>query len=105
MLALKIKATTVYKNSIVQLEVHLAMARYDEKKITLTPRYIEALHELLEAELEMMQQQDDNNRACWAWGICTINNLCEQNHLQFEFGDEGSRPKGMKRNTCVRENC
>ncbi len=81
------------------------MARYHKHKIKLTPRYIEAIHELLEAELEMMQEQDKGYRECWAWGICTVGNFSKPNNLYLTFGDEDSRPKGMSRNTCVREDC
>ncbi|MGF1731225.1 hypothetical protein [Photobacterium kasasachensis] len=81
------------------------MARYHKLKIKLTPRYIEALHELMEAELEMMKDQDKDYSECWAWGICTVGNFSKPNHLNLTFGDEESRPKGMSRNTCVREDC
>ncbi len=79
------------------------MARYHNHQIKLTPRYIEAIHELLEAELEMMQEQDKDYSDCWSWGICTIGNFSEPNHLYLTFGDEESRPKGMCQDTCVRE--
>ncbi|WP_064603671.1 hypothetical protein [Photobacterium sp. J15] len=81
------------------------MARYHNLKIKLTPRYIEALHELMEAELEMMKDQDKGYAECWSWGVCTVRNFSKPNHLHFEFGDEESRPKGMSWNTCVREKC
>ncbi len=81
------------------------MARYHNHQIKLTPRYIEAIHELLEAELEMMQEQDKGYSKCWTWGICTVRNMAKPKHLHFEFGDEDFRPAGMKSNTCVREDC
>lgn len=70
----------------------IKMAKYDTEEIELTPRFIEAIQELLEAELEMMQQQKQENAECWTWGVCEIGDLADSNGLSFEFGGDDYKP-------------
>ena len=68
------------------------MAKYDKEEIELTPRFIEAIQELLSAELEMMREQQQEDAECWTWGICEISDLSDSNGLSFQFGGDDYKP-------------
>lgn len=67
-----------------------------ERKITLTPRFIAALEEVIRAELAMMQPSE-----LWKWGKVTINDLASSVGLQWEFGADEDKPNGMKGDAMV----
>ena len=71
------------------------MAKYDTENLKLTPRFIEAVKELLRAELQMMKDHEPENAECWTWGICEIGDLANARGLQFEFGGEDDKPDGF----------
>lgn len=62
------------------------MARYDTEELELTPRYVEALKELMRAEMEMMRLHEPDTADCWTWGICEVGDLASARGLSFEFG-------------------
>ncbi len=68
------------------------MAKYDTEEIELTPRFIEALQEVMIAELEMMGEQDHEDAECWTWGICEIGDLADGRGLSFQFGGDEDKP-------------
>jgi hypothetical protein len=67
-------------------------AKYDLEPIELTDRFVDALKELMEAECEMMQENEPDDKHCWTWGRCTINDLCHRRGLEFEFGGDEDLP-------------
>ena len=67
--------------------------RYDDHSVTVTPRFQEALLELMRAECEMMQGQEDAHPECWVWGRCHVADLSETGGLQFQFGDDDCLPE------------
>lgn len=69
--------------------------------VTLTPRFVESLHEHMAAHLEMMRDADTGNEDQWAYGVCTVKSLHEHGGLVFQYGPEGEKPKGMKGETAV----
>jgi uncharacterized OB-fold protein len=49
--------------------------RYDDERVVLTQRYIDALVELMAAECEMMRAHEPDMAACWVAGMCEIGDL------------------------------
>lgn len=71
-------------------------AKFDTEEITLTSRYVEALKELMRAEMEMMQINEPDMAECWTWGICSVTDLARSSSgLSFEFGGEDDKPEGF----------
>ena len=77
------------------------MAKYDTEDLKITGRFIEALKELIWAELEMMRAHDPETADCWTWGICEITDIAMTNGLSFQFGGEEDKPKDFPENTDV----
>ncbi len=71
------------------------MIKFDQDSIKPTARFIEALKELLRAEMEMMKLANPENAECWAWGTCEVVDLGHSNGLRFEFGSEEDKPSGF----------
>ena len=67
--------------------------RHDDTIISPTERYLNALHELAEAELEMLAAQLGDE--CWQYAEVFVGNLADCYHLQFQFGDSESKPDRM----------
>ena len=63
-------------------------ANYDGKKIKLTDRYIKAMKELLQAELEMMSNFDEDYSDCWVKGFAVINDLACASGIEFLFSSD-----------------
>lgn len=78
-------------------------ARWDkERKIRLTRRYVEALKEVIRAELEMMRNQESRmHPEAWTWGEVTVNDLASSVGLKWQFGGDEDKPRGMKGNARV----
>jgi len=68
------------------------MAKFDGVELVLTERYKAALHELMRAELEMMQQFEPEFAEEWVWGSCEVGDLVHNNSLIFIYGGEEDRP-------------
>lgn len=68
------------------------MAKYDMEQIEVTPRFREALEEVMRAEMEMMRRHEPGHSECWVWGKCTIEDLGGSNGLSFEYGAEEDKP-------------
>ena len=66
--------------------------KYDEKELELTPRFYDALVEVMRAECEMMTKVESHNADCWTWGRCEVSNLATANGLAFHFGGEVDKP-------------
>jgi hypothetical protein len=64
-------------------------AKYEDKKIKLTDRYIKAVKELLQAELEMMANYDKDYSDCWVKGFAVINDLACVSGIEFIFSGDG----------------
>ena len=61
-------------------------------KVKLTQRYIAALKELCEAELEMMANTPGMHKELWTWGEVVLEDLECSDSLSFHFGREGDKP-------------
>ena len=68
------------------------MIKYDTEEIKPTSRYVEAIKELMRAEMEMMKMAEPETADCWTWGICEVGDLATAKGLQFEFGGEEDKP-------------
>lgn len=67
-------------------------AKFDTEAIELSPRFIQALLELMMAECEMMQAREPKLAHHWTWGRCTVNDLASLNGLEFEYGGDEDMP-------------
>ncbi len=72
------------------------MAKWDDRCVKLTSRYVDALMELMRAEIEMMKENEPQNKDCWTYGIATIEDLAYSNGISFEFGGDDDKPNTMK---------
>jgi len=77
------------------------MAKYDTEELKITPRYIEALKQLMWAEMEMMRLHEPDMADCWTWAICKIGDLSNSNRFSFEFGGEDDKPEDFPKVTDV----
>ena len=59
------------------------LIRYGDELVQATPRFIAALEELMEAELEMMRRHRGDS-TFWAWGRCIVHNLASPT-APYEF--------------------
>lgn len=59
--------------------------KYDESRITLSPRMVAALIELMKAECELMGRVDDD-KSLWHWGRCHVSDMSNRDGFSFEFG-------------------
>ncbi len=67
-----------------------------ERTIKLTPRYIDALKEVILAEIKMMQNNNLHmSKEDWTWGEVVIENLSCSSGLSWTFGGEEDKPDGM----------
>lgn len=69
------------------------LVKYDNAQIELTPRFINAVHELMAAECEMMQINDPVFANYWTWGRCKVNDLASADSLEFEYGGDEDLPE------------
>ena len=76
-------------------------AKYDTEELAVTPRYIDALKELMWAEMEMMRLDNPSNASCWAWGICEVGDLASSIGLSIEYGSEEDKPDDFPQGTDV----
>lgn len=72
------------------LRPHQLRARFDDQLISLTPRFVGALIELMRAECAMMDSLP-GLAGRW-WGRCTIHDLADARGLEFQYGDRASLP-------------
>ena len=70
------------------------MVPWDDELVAITKRYEQALHELMEAKLEMLGNQ--LTPECWKWMCCFITDLADLNPIRFEAGDDETRPHFME---------
>lgn len=78
------------------------MAKYDQERLDITPRFVESIKELMKAEMEMMREHEPRFAYCWTWGKCTIGDISTlRRGLQFEFGSEEDKPAGFPEGTDV----
>lgn len=75
--------------------------KYGREEIKPTARFIEAIKELIWAEMEMMRLSHPEKDDCWAWGMCTIGDLQYSKFLEFKFGSEEDKPTGFPGQTNV----
>ena len=75
--------------------------KYDTKEIEPTDRFIEAVQELMRAEMEMMRLNEPEYADCWTWGVCTVNDLAMGKGFEFEFGGDEHKPDYMPENMDV----
>lgn len=66
---------------------------FDDIPVKITQRYIDALIELMAAEIEMMKLADPDYADCWHWARCHVNNLAYEGALSFSFGGEEDDPE------------
>lgn len=66
--------------------------QYDGEKLEATPRFIAALRELMDAQMEMMRLHHPEYADCWSWGECRISDMCSARPFEFSFGDDEVRP-------------
>ena len=71
------------------------MIKYDTEYIKPTGRFVEAIKELMRAEMEMMRNAEPEFDDCWTWGICEVGDLASAKGLQFTFGGEEDKPVGF----------
>ncbi len=77
------------------------MARYDTEELKLTPRFVEALKELMWAEMEMMRSHEPDMADCWTWGKCEVGDISGPAGLAFEFGGDDDKPDDFPEGTDV----
>lgn len=65
---------------------------FDGERVEPTARFIDAVHEVLAAQMEMMRTDRPDCSDCWAWGVVTIKDAADRNYMEFSFGDEITRP-------------
>jgi abortive infection bacteriophage resistance protein len=69
--------------------------KYDTETVRPTSRFIEAIKELMRAEMELMILHEPENADCWTWGICEVGDLANIKGLAFEYGGEECKPKNF----------
>lgn len=67
-------------------------SKYDTEPLKVTPRYTEALKQLMWAKMEMMRLHDPAMADCWTWGVCTVGDLATPGGLHFEYGADEDKP-------------
>ena len=67
-------------------------AKYDQEDIEITTRFDNALIELMQAECEMMQQNEPDHADCWTWGRCRVGDLAYLQGLSCSYGGEEDKP-------------
>lgn len=70
--------------------------KYAGETITLTPRFIKALKELMKAECEIMAGVGPEHADLWTWGKCDVSDLGMSNYLSFHYGGDEDRPPGPR---------
>jgi membrane protease subunit (stomatin/prohibitin family) len=60
--------------------------KYDTMKIKLTEEYIEAVKNLLIAEIKMMRIVHKKTADCWHCGCAEIKDMCNCGYLEMTFG-------------------
>ena len=68
--------------------------RFDQSLIQPTQRYLDALHELAEAELEMLRKRMDDPEN-WTYMEIFVGDISDMYHLQFRAGGEPDKPDYM----------
>ena len=71
-------------------------ATYDQRDIKVTPRFKNALIELMKAQCEMMAENEPDFAECWTWGRVEIGDIATYQGLSFEFGGDEDKPKGHR---------
>lgn len=75
---------------------------YDQEIIVqVSDDFIQALHDLMRAEMKMMISAEPENADCWTWGVCAVGDLASSKHLVFEYGGNEDKPKGMESDVMV----
>ena len=69
-------------------------ARYYGKEIELSDRFLNALCELMRANLEMMRNYHEEFADCWTWGVCIISDLAYR-HIEYQYGGDEDRPDDL----------
>ena len=75
--------------------------RFDDEIVSPTQRYLKALHELAEAELEMLRNHFTDSD-CWEWVELFVGDMACMYHLQFRSGPEEEKPYYMGVNERVK---
>ena len=70
------------------------IALYDRDPIELTQRFVDALEEVMLAEMEMMRNREPELADCWTWGRCGVQDLA-MGQVDFEFGGDEDRPESL----------
>lgn len=66
----------------------------DETPVQITEEYIDALKQVMRAEIAMMRATSDHPE-CWLWGVCIVGDLGLANKLTFEYGGDEYKPYKM----------
>lgn len=83
-------------------------AKYDSDEIELSQAYVDALREVLVAEVEMMQMQEADSELadCWHWGRAYIGDLAKGHSVGFYYGHEQDMPDdGLGRFAVIITDC
>jgi hypothetical protein len=75
--------------------------KYDTEKVEPTDRFIEAVQELMRAEMEMMRLHEPEMADCWTWGVCILGDIATRKGLNFEYGGDEDKPDYMPENMDV----
>ena len=67
-------------------------ANYDTFEIKLSERYVNALKEVLAAEVEMMREARPEDANSWHWGRATVGDLTDAKSVEFQYGAEEDMP-------------
>jgi len=76
----------------MKIELTKFRTTHDGEQMNLSKRMVDAIKELMLAEIEQMRNGNPDTADCWTWGLASFKDIGNSDWLIMQFGGDEDRP-------------